>query len=479
MLFNSFSFLASFAVFAILYYAVPGRFRRAMLLVGSFAFYATFSWPGVVQLLAVTLISYVAARQMADGHRRGRVAWFVVGLGGTIGMLVAVKYRGFLASVAAGPWSGGSSVSSSFGPDLASTVGLSFYTLSCTSYLADVYGGRMPAERRLSRFALYVAFFPKLLAGPLERGRSFLPQLDRPRTFNAEAVTAGLQLMLWGLFKKVVIADRLATFVAGPYAAPQFASPGDLLLATYFFAFQLYCDFSGYSDIAIGASCVLGFELAENFRRPYLSGSIREFWAARWHISLASWFRDYMYVPLGGSRASVLRRDLNVLLVFVTSGLWHGANWTFLCWGALNGTFHIATTHLTRAAQRWAPRASVPKAAARVVGALVTFHLVLVSWVFFRSASLDDAMVVLTRVVRAAPSLPALVEMRLAQPGVALSVGLIGVLLLVEILDQLKPMWERLDARPRPLRWAVYYAMLTALFVLGAWQMHTFVYMQF
>ena len=184
---------------------------------------------------------------------------------------------------------------------------MSFYSFSCVSYLADVYAGRLPAERHFGRFALYISFFPKLLAGPLERAKPFLAQLDVPVRFSSAGVTAGLQLMLWGLFKKVVIADRLAPFVDAAYRQPTFASPADLVIATYFFAFQLYCDFSGYSDIAIGTAKVLGFDLMENFRRPYLATSVREFWASRWHLSLSAWFRDYLYIPLGGSRVSTFR----------------------------------------------------------------------------------------------------------------------------------------------------------------------------
>jgi D-alanyl-lipoteichoic acid acyltransferase DltB (MBOAT superfamily) len=220
-------------------------------------------------------------------------------------------------------------------------VGLSFFTFSCLSYLFDVYRGKLPAETHVGRLALYISFFPKLLAGPIERATAFLPQILKPVRFDPALVTPGLQ-QCSGVCSKIVIADRLAVFVDATYQHPEFSSPVALVIATYFFAFQIYCDFSGYSDIAIGAARVLGFNLMENFRRPYLAKSVPEFWGKdRWHISLSQWFRDYMYFPMGGSRVSKPRMYFNQMAVFLVSGLWHGANWTFVVWGALNGAYQI------------------------------------------------------------------------------------------------------------------------------------------
>jgi D-alanyl-lipoteichoic acid acyltransferase DltB (MBOAT superfamily) len=294
MLFNSFSFLFCFALLAAGYYALPPTRRWPLLLVASLGFYATFRASYLLLLLGITGVSYVGGRALSAAS--------------TPRALLVFKYYDFLAP-AVFPRLG-----------IVVAVGLSFYTFSCVSYLADVYAGRLPPERHFGYFALYVSFFPKLLAGPIERAGPFLSQVRKPVVFDSAGVTLGLQLMLWGLFKKVVIADRLAPFVDSAYALPAFTSPADLVLGTYFFAFQLYCDFSGYSDMAIGAAKVLGIDLAQNFRRPYFSTSVPEFWAQRWHLSLAGWFRDYMYIPLGGSRGSRLRRYANVLAVFLVSG---------------------------------------------------------------------------------------------------------------------------------------------------------------
>jgi D-alanyl-lipoteichoic acid acyltransferase DltB (MBOAT superfamily) len=460
VLFNSFGFLALFSVFVPLYYLTADRYRRPLLLGASLLFYATFRIDYLALLIGVAVVAYAAGLFVggpdgvpltADTTRRRVVAGLSIAV--IVGVLAIAKFLPAAGFVGA--------------------AGLSFYALSAVSYLVDVYRRQLDAERRFDDLLLYLAFFPKLLAGPIERARPFLEQLKTPVRFNGAGVTAGLQLLLWGLVKKVVIADRLAVFVDAAYRQAAFAPPADLLIATYFFAFQLYCDFSGYSDMAIGTARVLGFDLMENFRRPYLSSSAAEFWSRRWHVSLAAWFRDYVYIPLGGGRVSRLRRAVNVMVVFLLSGLWHGSNWTFLIWGGLNGLLVAVPAAL---GMREASRSGI---VVRVLRSIATFHLVLLTWVFFRAASLADAMLIYERIVGALPQLPALVRVRLADPDMLLSVAVIGVLIAVEIVDEGTPIWERLRQRPAPLRWAVYYAMLAALVVLGTWNLRQFVYMQF
>ena len=454
MLFNSFAFLALFSVFVPVYYLTADRYRRPLLLGASLLFYATFRIDYLALLAGVSLVSYGAAmaiaRSAAPGPRQAVLGSSVPVIVGLLAVAKFVPAAGFVGA-----------------------AGLSFYALSAVSYVVDVYRRQLEAERRFDYLLLYLAFFPKLLAGPIERARPFLEQLSTPVRFSSAGVTAGLQLMLWGLFKKVVIADRLAVFVDAAYRQPAFASPADLVIATYFFAFQLYCDFSGYSDMAIGTARVLGFDLMENFRRPYLSSSAAEFWSRRWHVSLAAWFRDYVYIPLGGGRTSRVRRAANVMVVFLLSGLWHGANWTFLVWGGLNGLLVAAPAAV---GLREPAHSGV---AVRALRSLATFHLVLLTWVFFRAASLSDAVLIYERVGRALTQLPALLRVRLANPDILLSLAVIAILVVVEIADEGKPIWERLRNRPAPVRWAVYYAMLAALVVLGTWNLRQFVYMQF
>jgi alginate O-acetyltransferase complex protein AlgI len=463
VLFNSFAFLAFFSVLVPVYYLIAHRYRWPLLVAASLFFYATFRIDYLALLFAVSAVAYGGSLLIDAGPERPAPhthpqASRRAALGASIAAIA-----GGLAATKLLPSAG-----------FAGAAGLSFYSLSAISYLVDVYRGELAAERHFGRLLLYLAFFPKLLAGPIERARPFLEQLANPVAFSGARVVAGLQLILWGLFKKAVIADRLAAFVDTAYRQPAFASPADLVIATYFFAFQLYCDFSGYSDIAIGAARVLGFDLMENFRRPYLSASVAEFWSRRWHLSLATWFRDYVYVPLGGSRTSRLRHALNLMMVFLLSGAWHGANWTFVIWGGLNGLYVVASTALRR--QQAADR---PLAAIRAVRAIVTFHAVLLTWVFFRAASLSDAATIFERTARAVPLLPRLLWVRLQDPAILLALWTIAVLVIVEIADEVRPVWDRLRERPMALRWAVYYALLAALVVLGTWNLRQFVYMQF
>jgi D-alanyl-lipoteichoic acid acyltransferase DltB (MBOAT superfamily) len=462
VLFNSFGFLAFFGAFVPAYYLTPHRYRWPLLVAASLFFYSTFRVEYLGLLFAVSAVGYGAglfiARPTDEVRLKADTTMRQAGLVASVAAIVGV-----LAVAKLIPQAG-----------LAGAAGLSFYSLSAISYLVDVHRGDVTAERHFGRLLLYLAFFPKLLAGPIERARPFLEQLAVPVAFSGSRVVAGLQLVLWGLFKKVVIADRLAVVVDAAYRQPTFAPPADLVIATYFFAFQLYCDFSGYSDMAIGTARVLGFDLMENFRRPYLAASVGEFWSRRWHLSLATWFRDYVYIPLGGSRISRVRHAANLMAVFLLSGAWHGANWTFVIWGGLNGLYVVASTV-------WRRRPGVPPPSifARPLHAIVTFHAVLITWVFFRAASLSDAATIFERTVRAAPQLPRLLWVRLQDPNILLAIATIGVLVVVEIADERRPMWERLRTRPVALRWAVYYALLAALVVLGTWNLRQFVYMQF
>lgn len=480
MLFNSFSFLAAFGVLALLYYALPHRFRWPLLLAASLGFYATFELSHVLLLLIVTLVTFVAGLAIERAPTRGtRRVRLLLGLAAPLGALGALKYYGFVVTTVEGLVGSATPVFPRL--PVVAVAGLSFYAFSCIAYLADVYAGRMVAERSLGPFTLYVAFFPKLLAGPIERAQSLLAQFRQPVRFDASAVTSGLQLVLWGLFKKVVIADRLAVFVDDAYRQPGFAPPADLLLATYFFAFQLYCDFSGYSDAAIGMARVLGFDLGLNFKRPYLATSVREFWSQRWHLSLSAWFRDYLYIPLGGSRGSSVRTALNLMVVFALSGLWHGAQWTFVVWGALNGSYQVVSLVTQRARARLvaAAPAPAPEWMGRWARRALTFHLVLVTWVFFRATSLDDASTILARLWASAAALPSGLFARLESGEIALSIALIIVLMGVETADERAPIWERARRWPTAVRWALYYALLFSLIVLGSWKLQQFVYMQF
>jgi len=476
MLFNSFGFLGFFAAVAVLYYLAPHRWRWMLLLLASYYFYSTFDLKYLLLLGFSTIAAYAGALWIGRGG--GKLA-LTVGVLLQLSVLFVFKYFDFFAGAIEDAIMAANVVSEAIALPrlkLLLPAGLSFYVFSAISYLVDVHRGNVPAERHLGKLGVYIAFFPKLLAGPIERAGSFLTQLNAPVVFNAAGVAAGLQLMAWGLFKKVVIADRLAVFVDAGFTNPAFQSPMTVIIAVYFYAFQIYCDFSGYSDIAIGAALVLGFRLMENFKRAYLAKSVPEFWNSRWHVSLARWFRDYLYIPLGGNRVAKWRQYLNVMIVFLVSGLWHGAAWTFIIWGALNGLYQIIHGLLA------APRrlfGRMPGWLASSIAIFLTFHAVALAWVFFRASSVKSAWAVLTKIYGAIPQLPALAAAYNWTGEFYLSVGLIGFLMTVEILDERKPVSARLLAMPRVFRWAFYYAIVFAILVIGVWNTKGFVYMSF
>ncbi|MBU0755092.1 MAG: MBOAT family protein, partial [Planctomycetes bacterium] len=398
MLFNSVHFLIFFPLAVAAYYLLPFRHRCKFLLAASYYFYMCWKPAYILLIIVSTLVDYVAAHAM-DRHneRNGRRKWLIVSLIANLGLLFSFKYYNFFAAT----WN---DLFPSLGTgahlpalDVLLPVGISFYTFQTLSYTIEVYRGTQKPEKRLMIFALYVAFFPQLVAGPIERPGNLLSQFDRKNVFQYDRVLSGLRQMLWGFFKKMVIADNLAVIVNQVYGAPaDYAGPA-LTLATVFFAFQIFCDFSGYSDIAIGASRVLGYDLMTNFRRPYFAKSIQDFWA-RWHISLSTWFRDYLYISLGGNRVSKGRWYFNLAVVFLVSGLWHGANWTFVVWGALHGTYLITAILTQKMRARTAALVRIERTPFlhKLFNTGWCFVLVCFSWIFFRADSMGDAWRVVT-----------------------------------------------------------------------------------
>jgi D-alanyl-lipoteichoic acid acyltransferase DltB (MBOAT superfamily) len=485
MLFTSLEFFVFLPLVLAVWAVAPPAQRWLVLLLASYGFYGFWHPTNLLYLGAVTLVVYGCGRGLQRSRSAGQRRFYLAcGLLVVLGSLAAFKFYDFLT----GEIEAGGVVGDLQLPrlGLTSPAGFSFYAFSAASYLIDIYTGRLGATEPLGRTALFVAYFPKIFAGPIERATTFLPQLWSGLHSNPANVVLGLQLIGIGLFKKVVIADNLAPMVDHTYAIVAFAPPVELLVSSYFFAFQIYCDFSGYTDIARGVSLLFGLSLMENFRRPYLSRSTGEFWGNRWHISLGHWFRDYLYIPLGGSRAGALRRAANVLLVFLVSGLWHaglgyGVGWTFLVWGALNGAYQwagLATHNLWRWVGQAMPRVS-SSAALSVVRILLTFHLIAISWVFFRAASVHDALLVLSRIASQLTELPSLLAIYPFTTAQMTGFGLIGLLLAYEIIDERRPVLERIASAPLTLRWGSYYAVIFSLLLMGQWQGKEFIYMQF
>lgn len=396
MLFNSWQFAVFFVIVFFAYYALPHRFRWILLLAASYYFYMSWNPELVALISGVTLETYFCGRLLENPVRSTRARKWILAVGVSIPLILLFffKYFNFFTGALAQALALISLPVQSPALNVVLPVGISFYTFQSLAYVIDVYRGDVPAQRHLGIYALFISFFPQLVAGPIERSKNLMPQFLEEHRFSERDASDGIRMMALGFFKKLVVADYLSTYVNYVYNNLPDRSGLSLIVATVLFAFQIYCDFSGYSDIAIGAARVLGFRLMTNFSSPYLSHSIKEFWR-RWHISLSTWFSDYVYIPLGGNRVKFPRYCLNLFLTFLFSGLWHGANWTFVIWGALHGVYRIAGAFR----ERWRTRRGLSPApeSKGFLGALevgFTFLLVTIGWVFFRANTLQDAFYV-------------------------------------------------------------------------------------
>ena len=385
MLFNSLAYAVFLPCVFILYWVLPHKVRWPLLLAASYFFYMSWNPVYVVLIASTTVVSYLCALGLEKTESKKRKKLCLAGaLAVCLGILFVFKYYNFSLELL-------ESLSASIRIprlDVLLPVGISFYTFQTLSYVIDVYRGTAKAERNLGVYAAFVSFFPQLVAGPIERSRNLLPQITSEKHFDYSSAACGARLILWGLYKKIVIADNLAVYVDRVFGNVQAFSGFSLLLVILFFPFQIYCDFSGYSDIARGSAKLFGIDLMENFRSPYFSSSIREFWS-RWHISLSTWFRDYVYIPLGGNRVSRFRTALNTLVTFLVSGLWHGANVTFLAWGGIHGAAQVVENGLGgKKREKGKLR--------RILGVPLVFVFVTVAWVFFRAQTVGDAFYVLS-----------------------------------------------------------------------------------
>ena len=388
MLFNSWQFAVFLPITFLLYWVVPHRFRWAIMLLASCCFYCITGARFFPLLVIVTLGSYVAglAIESKPNRKKKTVLWVTVIC--CLLILTIYKYLGFLIESFTSLVRLFGLTLHPFTVKLLLPLGISFYLFNVIGYLIDVYKGRINAEKHIGIYALYVTFFPKMLAGPIERAGNLIPQLKQERKFDSELGVDGLKRMLWGFFKKIVVADTLVLYVDTVYDNMSAHTGFALFLAAIFFSIQIYCDFSGYSDIALGTAELFGFRLMENFQSPYFSSSIKEFWS-KWHISLSSWFRDYVYIPLGGNRVSKPRQYWNLMVTFLTSGLWHGANWTFVLWGGLHGAVQVGEKAL-------GIRTYKKKNVIWLLRCFLVFLFATVAWVFFRANTIGDAFYLLT-----------------------------------------------------------------------------------
>ena len=403
MIFNSAEFLLFYPLVLLLYFILPKKCKWPLLLAASYFFYMIWNPPLIFLILFTTAVSYVSAILIEKTESRGKKKfWLCLTLLTSLGVLVFFKYFNFLAGSAISLWNLFGGDAEEFALNLILPVGISFYTFQTLSYVIDVYRGSIKAEHHFGWYALFVSFFPQLVAGPIERPENLLPQLKTPHKLDAANAFAGLQKMAVGFFKKIVVADIIAESVNTVFNDAANATGLGVLLGAVLFAVQIYCDFSGYTDIAIGCARIMGIRLMQNFDCPYRARSIKEFWA-RWHISLSSWFKDYLYIPLGGNRCSRVRNYFNIFVVFLVSGLWHGASWTFVLWGVLHGLYQIVggLTKKARMALYDKMKIKTDSALFRFGQRAVTFALVCFAWIFFRANSTADLWVLIGRLFTA------------------------------------------------------------------------------
>ena len=383
------STLGFFAIILFIYYMLPLKLRWWLLLGASIVFYASADWKMLALIGASIGISYFAGLKMAEAKENSqKKKWMTATILLLVVILMIFKYYGFFANAVAGLLENMGLGTNSLVFQIAMPLGISYYTFKIISYLVDIYKEKIEAEKHFGYYALYVSFFPQILCGPIERADHFIPQLKYGCKYEEKLAAEGLERIIIGLFKKLAIADRLALYVGTVFDAPT-AYPGlASIMAAFFYSVQIYCDFSGYSDMAIGMAQMLGIRTRENFNYPYYSRSIKEFWS-RWHISLSSWLRDYIYIPLGGNRKGKLRKNLNTLAVFLVSGVWHGSSMSFVFWGGLHGLWNMIST----------PKKEDTPAWKQILQVLTTFIGVTFTWIFFRAKDLATAVTMLKHMV--------------------------------------------------------------------------------
>ncbi len=477
MAFISAQFVVFFLAVAAVHFVLPVRARWIWLLAASLFFYGFAEPLFLIQILAATGLTYWFGIKIETTEgKKAKQRWLFPAILLLAGNLVVFKYTPFFNET----------LRALFGvvkadypfPELKwlLPIGISFYTFQLIAYLVDVFRG-LKAERQIGKFTFFVAFFPKLVAGPIERAKNLLPQIHAYPAFERAGVMLGLQLILWGAFKKVFVADRLAPFVNAIYDNPDAANGVQIIFATFLYAFQIYCDFSGYTDMALGVAAVFGYRLMQNFNRPYFATSIQDFWK-RWHISLTSWLTDYIYTPLTRQRTFKIKLyDLmlySLFVTFVVSGLWHGANWTYVAWGVLHGSYIVASLMLQKRWNPFAEKIGLNKVPGVYRGLKIgfTFILVCFAYIFFRAATMDDAVHFVAS-LGSGWDAPVWNVRSVIGEGVMLTefmLAVLGVIVVMgaEVLQGRFDMRKAVDARPVWERWGLYYAGAACVLILGA-----------
>lgn len=477
MLFNS----SEFAVFLVIVFSLYWIFRKSLitqnvlLLVSSYVFYGWWDYRFLFLLIFSTFLDYFTGLRIAKSSTKAwKKRWLFISVFINLGFLGIFKYYNFFAGTFSELLSHAGFHADIFILKIILPVGISFYTFHGLSYVFDIYNDKIQPTENFINYSLFVSFFPLLVAGPIERATHLLPQVEKPRSFSYSRAADGLRQMLWGFFKKIVVADNCAEVVNKIFAHHGQYPGTTLVMGAVLFAFQIYGDFSGYSDIALGTARLFGFELLRNFAFPYFSRDIAEFWR-RWHISLSSWFRDYLYYPLGGSRGSKAMRVRNTFIIFLVSGFWHGANWTFIIWGGLNAIYFLPLllwdknrNHIEIAAT-----GRILPSFQDALRILATFSLTVLAWIFFRAASVTEAVSYISQICSA--------SLFRKPPFIPYSTFFfIAVLLIVEWLQRTKKHGLEIDNIPLlPIRWLIYIIIIIMILGFGLFEESSFIYFQF
>ncbi|QQR98641.1 MAG: MBOAT family protein [Sphingobacteriales bacterium] len=477
MLFNSIEFLLFFPIVSIAYYITPHKFRWLLVLLASCVFYMAFIPIYVLILLFTIVIDYFAGILIEQSEGKKRKYYLILSLCANIGVLAYFKYYNFFIENINQLLPTGKHFSIL---TILLPIGLSFHTFQAMSYTIEVYRKKQKAERHFGYYALYVMFYPQLVAGPIERPQNILYQLHQKHQFNYDRIVSGLRLILWGMFKKTIIADRMALIADPAFLKPEYFTGLPLIIATLAFSIQIYCDFSGYTDIAIGTARTMGINLMKNFNAPYFSKSIAEFWS-RWHISLSTWFRDYLYIPLGGNRTTTFKWYRNLMLVFLISGFWHGANWTFIAWGCIHGIYLILSNVFFKNKQK---KSTKIKSAFAV---FTTFLLVTFTWIFFRASSIQDAKYIIMHLFDGIQQpiqyiFKGIIYLKLNKfsPIDFFVLGLSLCILFYVDKNINKISWSNwIKQKNTVVRWSIYFIMTFLIIAFGIFDNRQFIYFQF
>lgn len=477
MLFNSTEFLIFFPIVLIIYFIVPRKVRYIWLLIASYYFYMSLNPQYLILLIVLTLLTYFTGIFMEKGTPKAKKCCMVVCLIVSLGILCVFKYSGFVIDSINDILTGlhMQPVAAVFNPILP--VGISFYTFQAVGYMLDVYRGNGKAERNIAKYALFVSFFPNILSGPIERGKNILPQIDGlkdQKLWDYDRITSGAVLMLWGYFQKMVIADRVALLVNEVYDNYRIHGAVAIIVATLFFSVQVYCDFASYSNMAIGAARIMGIDLMRNFETPYFAKSVGEFWR-RWHISLSTWFKDYLYIPLGGNRCSKIRHYFNLMVVFLVSGLWHGASWGYVVWGALHGAYQVIGIQTKALRNRIAEKLQfkTESFSYKLMQVGMTFSMVGFAWIFFRAEDVGQAGGMISRLfTRWDPWTlfdESVYTWGLERKEFWIAVFAVMVLLVVDLVRRIKKqdIIQMLNTQCIWFRWGLYLLLLFAVVILG------------